>query len=137
MGREFTFQTGVTSVTTPIAEVLRSRRGVCQDFTQVMLAALRGLGLPARYVSGYVRTRPALGEPRRRGVDQSHAWVAAWLGPAHGWVQLDPTNGIVVRDEHVLLAWGRDFSDISPLRGVLLGGGDHELAVRVDLEEAC
>jgi transglutaminase-like putative cysteine protease len=135
MGREFTFQTGVTSVTTPIAEVLRSRRGVCQDFTQVMLAALRGLRLPARYVSGYVRTRPAPGEPRRRGVDQSHAWVSAWLGPAHGWVQLDPTNGIVVRDEHVLLAWGRDFSDISPLRGVLLGGGEHELTVRVDLEE--
>lgn len=134
MGREFIVQTGVTSVTTPIAEVLRSRRGVCQDFTQVMLASLRGLGLPARYVSGYVRTRPSPGELRRRGADQSHAWVAAWLGPEHGWVQLDPTNGIIVRDEHVLLAWGRDFADISPLRGVLLGGGEHELKVRVDLE---
>ena len=134
MGREFTFQAGVTSVTTPIAEVIRDRRGVCQDFTQVMLAALRAIGLPARYVSGYVRTRPPPGEQRRRGADQSHAWVAAWLGEGLGWVQLDPTNGIVVRDEHVVLAWGRDFADISPLRGVLLGGGEHELEVSVDLE---
>ncbi|HZH46200.1 MAG TPA: transglutaminase family protein [Roseococcus sp.] len=134
MGREFTFQAGVTSITTPIAEVIRDRRGVCQDFTQVMLAALRGLGLPARYVSGYIRTRPPAGETRRRGADQSHAWVAAWLGQGLGWVQLDPTNGIMVRDEHVVLAWGRDFSDISPLRGVLLGGGEHELEVSVDLE---
>jgi transglutaminase-like putative cysteine protease len=134
MRREFTFQPGVTSITTPIAEVLRDRRGVCQDFTQVMLAALRSLGLPARYVSGYVRTRPPPGAPRRRGADQSHAWVSAWLGAEQGWVQLDPTNGIVVQDEHVVLAWGRDFADISPLRGVLLGGGEHELEVSVDLE---
>ena len=134
IGREFTFRAGVTSITTPIAEVLRSRQGVCQDFTQVMLAALRSLGLPARYVSGYVRTRPPAGAPRRRGADQSHAWVSAWLGPGQGWVQLDPTNGIVVRDEHVVLAWGRDFSDVSPLRGVLLGGGEHVLTVSVDLE---
>jgi len=131
---EFRFQAGVTSVTTPIAEVLRLRAGVCQDFTQVMLSALRALGLPARYVSGYVRTRPPPGGARRRGADQSHAWVQAWLGPGLGWAQLDPTNGIVVGDEHVVLAWGRDFSDISPLRGVLLGGGEHVLAVSVDLE---
>ncbi|MDB5412540.1 MAG: transglutaminase family protein [Rubritepida sp.] len=131
---EFTFQAGVTSTTTPIAEVLRTRRGVCQDFTQVMLAALRGLGLPARYMSGYVRTRPPAGQARRRGADQSHAWVGAWMGPTDGWVQLDPTNNIVVSDEHVVLAWGRDFSDISPLRGVLLGGGAHRLEVNVDLE---
>ena len=131
--QEFVFQAGVTSITTPITEVLRDRRGVCQDFTQVMLAGLRGLGLPARYVSGYVRTRPPPGQTRRRGADQSHAWVSAWLGAGQGWVQLDPTNGIVVRDEHVILAWGRDFSDISPLRGVLLGGGDHQLTVNVDL----
>jgi transglutaminase-like putative cysteine protease len=132
--QDFVFQAGVTSITTPIADVLRDRRGVCQDFTQVMLAGLRGLGLPARYVSGYVRTRPPAGQMRRRGADQSHAWVSAWMGPGHGWVQLDPTNGIVVRDEHVILAWGRDFSDISPLRGVLLGGGEHQLEVSVDLE---
>jgi transglutaminase-like putative cysteine protease len=85
-------------------------------------------------MSGYIRTRPPAGETRRRGADQSHAWVAAWLGQGLGWVQLDPTNGIMVRDEHVVLAWGRDFSDISPLRGVLLGGGEHELEVSVDLE---
>ncbi|MCW8084578.1 transglutaminase family protein [Sabulicella glaciei] len=132
--RDFTFQAGVTSITTPIAEVMRTRRGVCQDFTQVMLSALRGMGLPARYVSGYVRTRPPPGQPRRRGADQSHAWVQAWLGPRLGWAQLDPTNGIVVRDEHVLLAWGRDFADVSPMRGVLLGGGAHTLSVSVDLE---
>jgi len=134
MRRDFSFQAGVTSITTPVAEVLRTRRGVCQDFTQVMLAGLRGLGLPARYVSGYVRTRPPPGQPRRRGADQSHAWVSAWMGPQHGWAQLDPTNGIVVADEHVILAWGRDFSDVSPLRGVLLGGGAHRLTVSVDLE---
>lgn len=136
MQREFIFQPGVTSITTPIARVLRDRRGVCQDFTQVMLAGLRALGLPARYMSGYVRTRPSPGQPRRNGADQSHAWVAVWLGPGSGWVQLDPTNGLLVRDEHVVLAWGRDFSDISPLRGVLLGGGEHVLEVSVDLEAA-
>lgn len=134
MRQGFAFQAGVTSVTTPVAEVLRTRRGVCQDFAQVMLAALRGLGLPARYVSGYIRTRPPPGQERRRGADQSHAWVAAWLGPGLGWAQLDPTNGIVAKDEHVVLAWGRDFSDVSPLRGVLLGGGAHSLSVSVDLE---
>ncbi len=134
MRAEFQFQAGVTSITTPIAEVLRTRRGVCQDFTQVMLSALRGVGLPARYVSGYVRTRPPPGQPRRRGADQSHAWVSAWLGPGLGWAMLDPTNGIRVGNEHVVLAWGRDFADISPLRGVLLGGGAHVLSVNVDLE---
>ena len=132
--QDFVFQPGVTSITTPIAEVLRTRRGVCQDFTQVMIAGLRGLGLPARYVSGYIRTRPPPGQARRRGADQSHAWVSAWLGPLHGWVQLDPTNGILVGEEHVVLAWGRDFADVSPLRGVLLGGGAHRLSVSVDLE---
>ena len=131
---EFRFQAGVTSTSTKVEEVLRLRRGVCQDFTHLMIAALRGLGLPARYMSGYIRTRPPAGQERRRGADQSHAWVGAWLGAGHGWVGLDPTNGIVVRDEHVVLAWGRDFADISPLRGVILGGGAHKLSVSVDLE---
>ena len=133
---EFRFQAGVTSTSTKVEEILRLKRGVCQDFTHLMIAALRALGLPARYMSGYVRTRPPPGQERRRGADQSHAWVGAWLGPAHGWVGLDPTNGIIVRDEHVVLAWGRDFADISPLRGVILGGGAHRLQVSVDLE-AC
>jgi len=133
---EFTFRAGVTEVNTPVAEVLRRREGVCQDFSHLMIAALRGLGLPGRYMSGYVRTRPPPGQPRRRGADQSHAWVDAWAGPELGWVGLDPTNNILVRDEHVLLGWGRDFSDVSPVRGVILGGGDHGVAVSVDLVPA-
>ena len=87
-----------------------------------MIAALRALGIPARYVSGYIRTRPPPGQARRLGVDQSHAWVSAWLGPEHGWVHLDPTNNLVVREEHVILGWGRDYSDASPLFGIILGG---------------
>jgi len=134
--RDFTYRPGVTGPNTQVAEVLESRTGVCQDYAHVMISGLRGLGLPARYVSGYVRTRPPPGGVARRGADQSHAWVEAWLGPEHGWVGLDPTNDIVVRDEHVVLAWGRDFADVSPLRGVILGGGEHGLWVGVDLEEA-
>ena len=132
--RDFTFRAGVTDLATPVAEVLRRREGVCQDFTHLMLSALRGLGLPARYTSGYIRTRPPPGRDRLRGADQSHAWVGAWLGPVHGWMGLDPTNGIVVSDEHVVLAWGRDYSDISPVRGVILGGGLHTPGISVDLE---
>ncbi len=134
MKRDFAFRTGVTSISTPVDQVLALRAGVCQDFTHVMLAALRGMGLPARYVSGYIRTRPPPGQAARRGVDQSHAWVGCWLGPQHGWVDVDPTNELVVKDEHVVLGWGRDFADISPLRGVILGGGSHRLTVSVELE---
>jgi len=132
--RDFAFRPGVTTVATPVAQVLASRAGVCQDFAHLMIAGLRHLGLPARYVSGYVRTRPRPGQKRREGADQSHAWVGAWLGPEHGWVDLDPTNDVVVRDEHVVLGWGRDYADVSPLRGVLLGGGAHTLSVSVDLD---
>jgi transglutaminase-like putative cysteine protease len=132
----FTFRAGVTDITTPVARVLERREGVCQDFANVMVTGLRGLGIPARYVSGYVRTRPPPGQPRRRGADQSHAWVAAWCGPVLGWVQCDPTNDLFVTDEHVLLGWGRDFSDVSPLRGIILGGGAHDVTVSVDLEPA-
>lgn len=138
MGRirqDFAYRPGVTGPNTQVAEVMEGRSGVCQDFAHVMVSALRGLGLPARYVSGYVRTRPPPGGVARRGADQSHAWVEAWLGHEHGWVGLDPTNDILVRDEHVVLAWGRDFGDVSPLRGVILGGGAHGLWVGVDLEE--
>lgn len=134
MYRDFKFRAGVTTISTPIAHVLERREGVCQDFTHLMLSALRMLGLPARYTSGYIRTRPPPGEARRRGADQSHAWVGGWLGPDHGWIGLDPTNGVIVALEHVLLAVGRDFSDISPLRGMILGGGQHSLKVGVDLE---
>ncbi|HTR16173.1 MAG TPA: transglutaminase family protein [Acetobacteraceae bacterium] len=132
--REFTFRPGVTTLVTPVSRVLKQREGVCQDFSHLMICALRALGLPARYVSGYLRTRPPPGKKRRQGTDQSHAWVSCWLGPQHGWVDLDPTNDLVVREEHVVLGWGRDYSDVSPLRGIILGGGTHSLAVSVDLE---
>lgn len=134
--RDFTFRAGVTTTNTPIADVLRRREGVCQDFTHLMISVLRSFGLPARYVSGYIRTRPSRGKTQRLGADQSHAWVGAWLGPEHGWLDLDPTNGIVVQDEHVVLGWGRDFGDVTPLRGVILGGGEQVLSVEVELEEA-
>jgi transglutaminase-like putative cysteine protease len=131
---DFTFRPGVTTTSTPIRDVMRRREGVCQDFAHVMISMLRSFGIPARYVSGYIRTRPSPGHKRRLGADQSHAWVGAWLGSEHGWLDLDPTNGIVVRDEHVVLGWGRDYSDVTPLRGVILGGGEQSLAVRVELD---
>jgi transglutaminase-like putative cysteine protease len=134
--REFTFKSGVTTLYTPVSRILAQRAGVCQDFTHLMLTGLRGLGLPARYVSGYIRTHPRPGTPARRGTDQSHAWVSAWLGPEHGWVDLDPTNDLVVSEEHVVLAWGRDYGDISPVRGILLGGARHTVSVGVDLQPA-
>jgi len=132
--RDFKFKSGVTTIATPVARVLAQRAGVCQDFSHLMISGLRALGLPARYVSGYLRTKPPPGATARRGADQSHAWVGAWLGPDLGWVDLDPTNDLVVRDEHVVLAWGRDYGDISPVRGVILGGGHHTVSVGVDLE---
>jgi transglutaminase-like putative cysteine protease len=131
---EFRFRSGVTSIATPVSQIMRRREGVCQDFSHAMVSGLRGIGLPARYTSGYIRTKPPPGQTKRQGADQSHAWVGCWLGPVHGWVDIDPTNGIVVKDEHVLLGWGRDFSDVSPVRGVILGGGDHVVRVSVDLE---
>jgi transglutaminase-like putative cysteine protease len=134
--RDFAFKAGVTTISTPVSQVLAGRAGVCQDFSHLMIAGLRALGLPARYCSGYVRTRPPPGQKRRQGADQSHAWVGCWLGPRFGWVDLDPTNDLVVRDEHLLLGWGRDFADVSPVTGILLGGGKQVLEVSVDLVEA-
>lgn len=134
--RDFAFKPGVTSVSTPVAQVMAQRAGVCQDFSHVMISGLRAHGVPARYVSGYIRTRPRPGEERRRGSDVSHAWVAVWLGPALGWVEFDPTNDLVVATEHVVLGHGRDYADVSPVRGVLLGGGRHSVTVGVDLEPA-
>jgi transglutaminase-like putative cysteine protease len=131
--RDFEFRAGVTSITTPVRQVLAQRAGVCQDFSNLMIAGLRALGLPARYVSGYIRTYTPPGGKRRLGSDQSHAWVGAWMGPALGWIDLDPTNGLVIADEHVVLGWGRDYSDVCPVRGVILGGGDHGVTVGVDL----
>jgi transglutaminase-like putative cysteine protease len=135
INREFAFRAGVTEVGTPLAKVLAQRAGVCQDFSHLMIAGLRSMGLPARYASGYIRTRPPPGGTRRVGADQSHAWVSAWLGAKDGWVDFDPTNAMLVSDEHVVLAYGRDFSDVSPVSGVILGGGAQSVHVGVDLTE--
>jgi transglutaminase-like putative cysteine protease len=132
--RDFAFRPGATTISTPIARVMTLRAGVCQDFSHLMISGLRGIGLPARYVSGYLRTRPPPGGVKRRGADASHAWVGAWLGGAVGWVDFDPTNDLIVRTEHVVLGIGRDYADVSPVRGVILGGGHHEVSVAVDLD---
>lgn len=130
---DFRFDSKVTNVRTPTEEVFKTRRGVCQDFAHLQIACLRSLGVAARYVSGYLRTYPAPGKPRLVGADASHAWVSAYV-PGAGWLDLDPTNNLVPSNEHVTLAWGRDYSDVSPLRGLILGGGSHTLKVSVDLE---
>ncbi len=130
--RDFAYDPGATDISTPLLQVLSKRRGVCQDFAQLQIGCLRSLGLAARYVSGYIRTRPRAGQQALRGADASHAWVSVWCGAA-GWIDVDPTNDLVVADQHVLVAWGRDFSDVSPVRGVILGGGKQTFAVAVEL----
>jgi len=132
--KDMTYKSGVTNTGTTAAQALKTKMGVCQDYAHLMIACLRAVGLPARYVSGYLRTLPPAGEVKRRGADQSHAWVSAWIGDVGGWVDFDPTNNLMVSDEHVTLAWGRDFQDVSPLRGIILGGGRHSLRVNVDLD---
>lgn len=119
---DFTYKPQSTDVSTPIAAAFRTRIGVCQDFAQIMIAGLRGLGLPAAYVSGYIRTIPPEGKPRLAGADASHAWVSVWCGPAFGWIGCDPTNACLVSDDHIVVAVGRDYADVSPIEGVLLGG---------------
>lgn len=127
---EFGFDPTATTVSTPVMEVFSKRRGVCQDFAHLMLSCLRSLGLAARYVSGYVLTRPPPGRARLVGADASHAWVSVYC-PGFGWVDADPTNRALPSLEHVTVAWGRDYDDVIPLRGVLLGGGAHALEIRV------
>ena len=119
---DFEYHPGATDICTPLAEVFAGKAGVCQDFAHVEIAALRAHGLAAAYVSGYIRTVHSKEEIELRGADASHAWVAVWCGEEAGWVHLDPTNDLVAREDHVAVAWGRDFSDVSPLRGVILGG---------------
>jgi len=129
---EFEFDPEATTVSTPVLEVLEKKRGVCQDFAHLMIACLRALGLAARYVSGYLLTRPPPGKPRLIGADASHAWISVYApGVADDWVDFDPTNNLLPNTEHITVAFGRDFSDISPLRGVILGGGGHEPEVAV------
>ena len=131
--RDFKYDATATNVGTPLEEVWTNRRGVCQDFAHIQIACLRSLGLPARYVSGYLLTRPPPGRPRLVGADASHAWIAVFC-PETGWVDFDPTNNVLPREQHIAVAWGRDFSEVSPIRGVILGGGQHSVSVSVDME---
>lgn len=130
---EFRYDPDATRVSTPLIEAFEKRHGVCQDFAHVMIAGLRGLGLPARYVSGYIRTIPPAGQARLEGADATHAWVDVWCGPERGWVGFDPTNAILVGDDHVILATGRDYADVAPVGGILFGAGDQDIEVNVDL----
>ena len=138
---EFRYEQGATEIATPLLDVFANRCGVCQDFAHMMIASLRSAGLAARYVSGYLHThrQPAAttSEPGAEvlGADASHAWVAVFAPPL-GWISFDPTNNLLVNQEHVALAWGRDFGDVSPLRGVILGGGSHQLTVKVTVEKS-
>jgi transglutaminase-like putative cysteine protease len=127
---EFTYDTAVTTVSTPVAEVLQVRKGVCQDFAHLMIGGLRSLGAPARYISGYLV--PGAGVV---GAQASHAWVSVYC-PGNGWFDFDPTNDVRPSSGHITLAWGRDFSDVSPLRGVMIGGGEHVVNVEVHVARA-
>jgi len=132
--QDFIYDPKSTDVATPLIDSFKSRRGVCQDFAHIMLAGLRGLGLPAAYVSGYIRTIPAPGQPHLEGADASHAWVALWCGEASGWVHLDPTNALIVSDDHIVVAFGRDYADVSPIDGIIVSAGKQELDVSVTIK---
>jgi Transglutaminase-like enzymes, putative cysteine proteases len=136
---EFHYDPEATTLDTPVEDALRERHGVCQDFAHVMIGGLRSLGLPARYVSGYLKSRGAAkpdGQPRADGdlvgSEASHAWIAAWC-PNLGWIEVDPTNDLVPSDRHIVLAWGRDYDDVSPVKGVTVGGGSHTVEVTVQV----
>jgi transglutaminase-like putative cysteine protease len=131
---DFKFDPKATTVATPLEEVWEKRRGVCQDFAHLGIACLRSLGLPARYVSGYLRTRPPEGKARLVGADASHAWFRIFC-PGTGWVDFDPTNNVQPAEEHIIVAYGRDYGDVSPVAGILTGGGEHEVKVSVDVAE--
>jgi transglutaminase-like putative cysteine protease len=130
--QDFTYDGSATDVSTPVDDAMRLKRGVCQDFAHLQIACLRKLGLPARYVSGYLLTHPPEGQEKLVGADASHAWLSIWV-PDHGWVDLDPTNDVIPKGEHITLAWGRDYGDVSPVNGVMVGGGAHEVNVAVDV----
>jgi len=124
---------GATRIGAQPQEILHGRKGVCQDFAHLMIGCLRSLHLPCRYLSGYLRTHPPEGQPKLVGADATHAWVSTYV-PGHGWVELDPTNNVLGGCEHIILAWGRDFGDVSPLKGVITGGGEHTLKVSVNVD---
>jgi transglutaminase-like putative cysteine protease len=130
---EFRYDPKATVISTPLNEVFEKRHGVCQDFAHVMIAGLRGLGLPAAYVSGYLRTIPPPGQKRLEGADASHAWVSLWCGGELGWIGFDPTNDLLVENDHIILAVGRDFADVSPVDGIIVGSPRQKLGVAVDV----
>jgi transglutaminase-like putative cysteine protease len=129
---DFEFKPGFTNVTTPLREVMKERKGVCQDFAHLAIACIRSVGLPARYVSGYIETEAPQGKEKLFGVDASHAWFSIYI-PNSGWIDFDPTNNILPGQQHITIGWGRDYSDITPLKGVILSSGKHKLTVSVDV----
>ncbi|GGE03390.1 transglutaminase [Polymorphobacter glacialis] len=132
MHAEFTYDPEATNVATPAIEAFEARHGVCQDFAHIMIAGLRGLGLSAAYVSGYLRTNPPPGRPRLAGADATHAWVSVWCG-ANGWIGFDPTNAVLALGDHIILAIGRDYSDVAPIDGIILAPGGQHIKVEVDV----
>jgi transglutaminase-like putative cysteine protease len=130
---DFRYDPGATEVSTPVWQAFDARHGVCQDFAQIMISGLRGLGLPTAYVSGYLRTIPPEGQPRLEGADATHAWISVWCGAEAGWIGFDPTNDILAADDHIVLANGRDYADVAPIDGVILAAGAQTLTVEVDV----
>lgn len=133
MHADFVYDPEATTVSTPALEAFTARHGVCQDFAHIMISGLRGLGLPAAYVSGYLRTIPPPGRPRLEGADATHAWVSLWCGDEAGWIGFDPTNAILAENDHIVLAVGRDYSDVAPIDGIILAPGVQTLKVEVDV----
>ena len=129
---DFKFDPDFSTVSTPVTEVMRLKRGVCQDFAHLAIACLRSIGLPARYVSGYIETLPPIGKKKLVGVDASHAWFSIFI-PNFGWMDFDPTNNQIPTDRHITIGWGRDYADVSPLKGVIFSSGSHKLRVLVDV----
>lgn len=131
--QDFRYDPGATEVSTPVWQAFDARHGVCQDFAQIMISGLRGLGVPTAYVSGYLRTIPPEGQPRLEGADATHAWVSVWCGEEAGWIGFDPTNDILAANDHIVLAVGRDYADVAPIDGVILASGAQTLKVEVDV----
>ena len=131
--KDFEFKSGFTTVATPLEVVMKERKGVCQDFAHLAIACIRSVGLPARYVSGYIETVAPEGKEKLVGVDASHAWFAVYI-PNAGWLDFDPTNNIIPAEQHITIGWGRDYADVTPLKGVILSSGPHQLHVSVDVK---
>jgi transglutaminase-like putative cysteine protease len=129
---EFQFKSGATNINTPLKTILKERKGVCQDFSHFAIACLRSLGFAARYVSGYLETLPPIGKPKLQGSDASHAWISVYV-PDMGWIEFDPTNNLIPEERHIVTAFGRDYADVSPLKGIVIGSGQHKVKVEVDV----